>query len=230
MLGRNKYIKIRREYFGETSLEASNNFIKYKKVKMRLDSLKCKKVELVDCPTAQPTPVWNTPMPGCCSKEEGKTPMRYNDNYAHASVTAPQSDTAVTRDYLNGRLVQAFGLKEREFHTIFNLYVDNTPKTYKEMIDAIKNDKFKIDPKVERRLADAEDDKDEDSFRFYGPMSGIIWDGPQPDRKGYEAACTEMDKQYRKANDAVMVKSAEDGLAAIEAFEAWLPTKADTAQ
>ena len=155
--------------------------------------------------------------------------MRYNHNYACASVTAPQSDTATSRNYLVDRLGNARYPKLSELREFFNLRVDNTPKTYKELIDAIKNDKFTIDKRVAAKLEAREED-DEDSFTFDGALYGIIWDGPQADFKGYEAAEGEMTKQFTKAKDVVMVKSAEDGLAAIEAFEAWLPTKADTTQ
>ncbi len=120
-------------------------------------------------------------------KQEGTTPMRYNDNsaYATASVATQPTDASVTRDYLSNRLAKADYPKGRELRELFNLYVDNSPKTYKDLIDAIKNDKFSLDDEVIKNVADTEEEVG------YGPFYGIIWNGPQPDKKGYYAALKE---------------------------------------
>jgi len=153
--------------------------------------------------------------------------MRYNDNYAtaNATVQSQPTDTAVTRDYLLKRLASADYPKDVELLKFFNLYVDNTPKTYKDMIAIIQAGTYTIDPKIAARVAANEadaDDEDECAFPF-GPFHGIIWPGPVADRKGFESALVEKEKQYRAAKDAVMVSDAATGLAAIQAFEAWMP-------
>lgn len=165
-------------------------------------------------------------------KQEGTTPMRYNDNYAtaNATVQSQPTDTAVTRDYLLGRLAKADYPKEAELRKFFNLYVDNTPKTYKDMIAIIQAGTYTIDPKIAKRIDDVEAEDDDKACGFgYGPMYGIIWPGPVADYVGYKAASTEKEKQYRAAKDAVMVSDAATGLAAIQAFEAWMPTPATPA-
>lgn len=171
---------------------------------------------------------WNTQGPTLSdilgtSKQEGKTPMRYNDNYASASasVQAPQSDIAIQRDYLLSRLAKAKYPKEVELEKTFNLYVDNTPTNYQELIAAIKGGTYTIDPKIAAKFA-----ADPDDYRYSGSMYGIVWDGPQPDRKGYDAALAALALQQVAARDTIMVSEVAAGLAALQAFEAWLPTTA----
>ena len=80
-----------------------------------------------------------------CSPEktvEKETAMTYEQN---------------TRDYLVRRLEVVGYELERKLPDQFNLYVNNTPKTYKELIDAIKNDKFKLNKHIAERLEDIED-------------------------------------------------------------------------
>jgi hypothetical protein len=185
-----------------------------------------KTVTICTLPTAVPAcPPMN--WEGYAVKEEGTTPMRYNDNYASASATvqAPKSDIAVQRDYLLSQLTTAFHPKEREFQTTFNLYVDNTPKTYIDMIAAIKDGKYTIDPKAEKRVADWEEDE-EDGPSYFGPLYGIVWDGPVADRKGYDQAVKDLRKQKTEAERIIVTGDAAAGLAALQAFEAWQPTVA----
>ena len=198
---------------------------------MKLNCIACenipeKLIQFAPLPKAVPCEVMgDCPDSPCVKiKKEGKTPMRYNDNYAHASVTAPKSDAAVQREYLLERLDSAYYPKVSSFETLFNLYVDNSPKTYKQLIDAIKNGKYTIDPKVEKRLAAAEE---ENGARYWHSMiQGIIWDGPQPDQKGYEKALEDLRLESTKARDIIMTGDAAAGLAALQAFEAWTPVTA----
>lgn len=154
-------------------------------------------------------------------KQEGTTPMRaYNDAYASASVTTTKSDTSTQRDYLLSRLERAWDPKETELIKLFNLNVDNKPTTFKELVAAIKDGKFKVDPKIEKKLDAVEADEYE---WFYGPLYGIIFDGPEPDFDGYRASIAEVRKQQIAAYDTIMTADAADGLKALQAFEAWTP-------
>ncbi len=194
-------------------------------------------------------PASKTPMPvkdwWNSKKEEGNNPMatKYNDYSANAAIVSAPSDTAVTRDYLLSRLTNIgtsrYSTKGAELREMFRIGTDPAPKTYKQLIDAIKNDKFKLDEKrIKRAELDAEDDdedREEYSFDrgFYGPMDGIIWDGPKPDEKGYEKAIKELNQAYLDTKDAIMVKDAEAGLEALKAYENWKPSNApstDTVQ
>lgn len=184
-------------------------------------------------PTSSSTYVTFAPLPtsvavpadDCCKKQEGNKPMRINETYATAAITNPKSDESIQRDYLLGRLNGANYPKREELTKIFNLYVNNAPKTYKELIDAIKNDKFKLDTKRTARIDQRIEDMDDEEC-FYGGIDaydGILWDGPQSDPKGYHTAIGEMATQDKAARDAIMTGDAAAGLTALQAFEAWLP-------
>lgn len=192
-----------------------------------LNGLVCKTNTFVDCPKAQPYVATGICIPKtACVKEEGKTPMRYNDNYASASaiVSTAKSDMATSRDYFLNRLAAAEYPKDAELVKMFNLNVDNSPKNYKQLIDAIKGGKYTINKQVEKAFeASEEDGKD----IYWGATHGIIWDGPQADYEGYEKASEEKSKQETIARDAIMAAAtAGDMKAAVEAFEAWMPTTA----
>lgn len=204
------------------------DFMKAKKALEATNKLVTGGLHLKFAPLPKAVPCVEVPfgsLPGEYIKKEGKTPMRYNETNAYASVSAPKSDIAIQRDFLLSQLADAWYPKDRELENFFNLHVDNTPKTYKEMIDAIKNDKFKIDPKAKKIIeAEADDEDEELPCGYWGPMYGIIWDGPVADREGYHKARDEARKQKTAAERIIMTSDGAAGLAALQAFEAWLPT------
>lgn len=165
-----------------------------------------------------------------CVREttKGNNPMsRYNEVYANASVTSAKSDAAVQRDYLTARLEGAIYPKYNELDKLFNRFVDNEPKTYKDLIAAIKDGKYTIDKKIAARIEEREDDNDDEAMYFdsRGPFYGIVWDGPVFDQKAWSVARGDAEAQQRAAKDIVMTGDAAAGLAALQAFEAWLPAK-----
>ena len=135
-----------------------------------------------------------------------------------------------TLDYLSRRVESTFYGLHSELADTFNLYKDNKPKTYKELIAAIKGDKFKLDAKRTKRIDEYFSDGDEDEDCFYsfrGSLDGIIWDGPQPDRKGYDKAIEDLSKAKTDTMDTIRVITDEEKrLAALKAFEAWVPSNA----
>jgi hypothetical protein len=166
-------------------------------------------------------------------QEKGNNPMRttYESTTANAVITAAKSDEAIQREYLINRLDASAcswrNPKYAELREFFHLDDDSTPKTAKELIDAIKSDKFTLDEKKLKRLEqDSEDlDDDDDDFdsRFYGPFYGIIFEGPKPDRKGYDKAIKEYSKAREDARDTIMIGTPAEGLAALKALEDWKP-------
>lgn len=130
-----------------------------------------------------------------------------------------------TRDYLLRRLEAVGYALERKLPDQFNLYVNNTPKTYKELIDAIKNDKFKLNKHIAERLEDIDDGEDDEDY-LCGPFDGIIWDGPQPDRKGRDAAYKSLCAAKTAAKDIIMTSDPKDAVEALKALEAWVPAGA----
>lgn len=123
-------------------------------------------------------------------------------------------------DYLSRRVDDVYRELRSPLAEKFNLYKDNAPRTYKELIDAIKNDKFKLN---EKRIKLFDQDDDDDGCYPYGPFDGIIWDGPQPDQKGYEAACESLVKARIRALDIIRTSPAADGLKALQELEKWTP-------
>lgn len=128
-------------------------------------------------------------------------------------------------DYLSCRVDDVYRELRSPLTEKFNLYKDNAPRTYKELIDAIKNDKFKLNEKRIKALeARAEDDEDDDwDCTYRSPFDGIIWDGPQPDHKGYETAIESLRKARTRALDIIKTSPAADGLKALQEFEKWTP-------
>lgn len=167
--------------------------------------------------------VWKTP------QEKGNNPMRIENTTATAYITAEKSLDAVSRDYLLSRLSNYdswHSPKLRELNELFKLNEEGLPKTYQQLIDAIKGDKFTLDAKKIKRLeARAEDDDMDLEDYGYGPFYAVIFtDLPKADRKGYELAITEFNKLIRATKDIIMTSTPADGLKALQALEAWLPT------
>lgn len=147
---------------------------------------------------------------------------------ASASVST-KSDVQTQREHLLARLSgidndYRWGSKSDELREIFNLDADNEPKTSRELLAAIKDGKFKLD----ERIADLQDkgnhyDPVSDIY-IMNPFGAIKFDGPTPDKDGYTKARETVQNMIKDAKDTIIVKSPEDGLAAIKALEAWTPT------
>lgn len=147
---------------------------------------------------------------------------------ASASVSS-KSDTAIQRDYLMSRLDGVdnsfrYGKFYSQMRAAFNLDINNRPKTSQELLDAIKGGKFKMDERIQKLQAAGEEyDEATDSY-IGGLFDAFIWDGPLPDKKGFDLAREAIKTQLQTAKDTIIVKSPDDGLAAIQALEAWTPT------
>lgn len=170
--------------------------------------------------------------------------MAYGDKNVNIQLdinqqATPKSTEADAARHLLGRLDSIRYAKRAEFEQKFNIYNSDTPKTYQELIAAIKAGDYTIDSKVEKRLElaketgssddfDIDDDEDQSgSFYWgYGPMYGIKFTKlpNAPDHKGYKAAIEALNKEFTKTQDIIKVMPAVDGLSALQAFEAWTPT------
>lgn len=152
------------------------------------------------------------------NQEEGITPMKnYTDNCATASVTGARPDTQIQREYLGERLAQTYRQLDYKLEEQFHLHVCNEPKNAKDLVAAITGGKFKLASKLD-------DPEYADDIKYSGPFWGIDFDGPQPDRKGFDQARKDLKEAMTKVKDIIVIKDADAGLAAVEAFAAWLPT------
>lgn len=140
----------------------------------------------------------------CCNKQEGTTPMNTNSE----------------RDYLNRRVGEINRIHDRDLAKQFHLGENTQPKTYKEMIDWIKNDKYEIDKKLAKRIDSYVDD---DGVYFGTFLDAIIWTGCgfKVDREGYDTAHEALCKARRETLDVINVSDAAAGLKALQEFEAW---------
>ena len=152
--------------------------------------------------------------------------MRYNDNSASAitvNTTAPTEEGKRT-EYLLNRLSQADSWRlDEKIQNIFNINVDNTPKNFRQLIEAIKKGDYTIDKKFERKMDEVAEENESYKDHNWGALRGIIWGGKQPDRKGYDAAQAEKTKRYTAAKDIIMGGDYDKGLKALHDFENWLP-------
>ena len=188
---------------------------------------------------------------GVPKKEEGNNPMRYDTVTVAPSISieAGATEAATQRAYLTKRLdslIRSFdyGEKYREIRKQFNIDAPTAPKNFREMLAAIKDDKYTIDPKVEKRLDrhledvasceyyDSDCEYDFDDRYYFGMTEGIIWtDFPKADFKAFTAAIETAKKKSQDVKDAIAIMDPKDALEALKAFEAWMPTKeTDTAQ
>lgn len=140
-----------------------------------------------------------------------------------------------TRDYLLRRLERLFCSKQEDLRKKFDLYHSPFPKSPDQLVQMIKDGKFKIakrhtDAQI---IANAEDNGMEfaddaakqeylkDHFTYRSIYDYIEFDdGVKVDRKGYDEAEKVLRGEYAKARDAIVVLDAEKGLAALQAFEA----------
>jgi hypothetical protein len=141
-----------------------------------------------------------------CNKEEVDNNMTtYNEIEA-------------SRKYLNGRINSVMWQKRDDMVKQFRMHNSEQPRTYKELIDAIKNDLYTIDTKRAAQIDGYVEDDD-----WYGnAMDGIKFNLPTaPDRAGYDAATKEFEKAVNSAKDIINTGTPADGLKALQELEAW---------
>lgn len=133
-----------------------------------------------------------------------------------ASAAPAKSEIETQREYLLKRLSAiswektASGKLKDQFHTRGLM-----PKTYGEARQFLKEGKFVLFD---------DDYKDEDEYDSWS--NSFQWRDPArpKDWKGYYAAQEEIQQAETRAKDLIMVSSAEQGLAALQAFEDFQPT------
>lgn len=115
--------------------------------------------------------------------------------------------------YLAERASKTYREQQTTLRKTFFMDDDAAPSTSKDLVDRILAGQYTIDKKYE------------DSYTPLG-TGYIEWRDPAKpaDKAGYEAATVELKKQYTTVADAIMIKDADAGLAAIQALEAWTST------
>lgn len=149
-----------------------------------------------------------------CNKEEEVTSM----NYASA-VTVAQTATPIENkrlDYLLRRVEEAYEAQKDSLTKLFHLYPDDTPTTFAEALARFTAGQYILD---EAEVAYGKK-------YGYGWTHGLEWRDPAKpaDQAGYEAAKAELKKERTATKDIIMVGTAEEGLASVQALEEWKPT------
>jgi hypothetical protein len=156
------------------------------------------------------------PVPGCALKKvlpwKKACPIKKEEENSMTINTE--------RQYLNNRLNAVSYTKQDEIYAQFRMGNSDLPKTYKELIDAIKNDKFTLDEKMTKKV----DGMADEGYNPYGMVAGIKFDLPDaPDREGHNAAEKAMQKALQTAKDIINTSDAAAGLKALQDFMAWTP-------
>lgn len=167
------------------------------------------------------------PEPEQASNKKGK-PMSYANVAAVHVAPQVQSDTAKKIEYLLGRVNDVYeSFRYKVLSKMFNMDEFGKPKTHEQLIEAIKNGDFEID---EKKAAKEKEYVEKYGYAGYDPYYAIKFTKlPTPDRDGFEAAKAELKKARQQVRDIIAVKSADEGLEALQAFEAWTPSNAPQA-
>lgn len=152
-----------------------------------------------------------------------------NPNKEEETMTNTNTLTAAQQHLLNrlnaveNQYDKFWGSKYNELKKAFRLDGPPQPKHAEEMLEWVKTGRYTIDEKaVARAKADLADDRDHDDCScFYGWDYGFAWGtkDEQPDHEGYDKALKAARAEAVKVKDAIYVKSADEALAALEAFE-----------
>lgn len=159
--------------------------------------------------------------------------MRIDNTTATAYVTAAKSDESTQRDFLLEEFSRATeswrDTKPCEIGKLFNLGASLFPDSSQELIDAFANSKFTVDT-AKVALNTAANTGSEGYYDANGDYTGrqfygiTFTDLPVADRSGYDAAIEAYKKQKVDTKRKIIVGTPADGLAALEALEAWMPT------
>lgn len=178
----------------------------------------------------------------CMKQEQGNNPMGYNLATATTISTPTMSDEAIQRQYLlkmleeDNRHTWKEDTKYAELRKLFNIDAPTYPRTTQGLLDAIKNGKFTVDQEklsAQQEWTDAgrsgwsdyDGDLDMDNDGPYDTFFGLTFtDLPKEDRKGYDLAVKDYELAMERTKRKIIISSPADGLAALEALEAWLPT------
>jgi len=103
------------------------------------------------------------------------------------------------------RADNAFRDKESELELHYGLRVEASPKSWEELLKRIKDGKFVIEEKHAK-------------MNTYDPMAYVQWRDPKivEDQAGFDKSMEKLRKLLAETKDAIIVKSAADGLEMVE--------------
>lgn len=142
------------------------------------------------------------------AKQEKETTMAYGD------LTTTNLETQ-QRNYLKRRLDEVFYTKKADLRTKFNIDFNASPKTKDELQRKLTAGEFEL--KTNYFDADGKP-----NYCYGSMLDAVRWIDParKEDRDGYDAAKEALNKVFTAAKDVAMMKSLDDGLKALQDFEA----------
>jgi hypothetical protein len=146
--------------------------------------------------------------------------MRYRDDYpaetanrVECSPTVNMTEVTPTdqkqRHFLETQMWDAYYTLQNKANKAFGLEDDASPATAKELVKRIQDGKFMLLPDDDREI-------------WERPLKYIRWRDPalKEDQDGYKAwKENTLEPAKTKAERAIQIKTPEEGLAALEAFE-----------
>lgn len=115
---------------------------------------------------------------------------------------------ATKRNHLSMRAYSIFYDKEAKMERKYGLRDDRSPQNAEELIQRIKDGKFIL-----------REDKDR---QYYCPIDQILWRDPsvKKDQAGYDEKRKGLKKDFTALTDKLAIGTPEDGLTALQAWEA----------
>lgn len=143
-----------------------------------------------------------------------KKEEKEQDMYACQTVSTTESPDTRTFHHLQDRAREVRSEKIRNLRAAF--FLDGTPKptTIGELKDYLSKGFLVFDDAATKGLSD--------DFAIYGWRDYVTWQDPskKPDRAGFDAAEKIVLADYKALKDTLYVKSSDDALTALQAFEA----------
>lgn len=142
----------------------------------------------------------------CRKKEEKENTMR---------ISTEVNLDAQRISYLNSRVYEHYHTKMEELIKHFAIRDDERPTKAEDLVKRIQEGKFILPTDKEVKL----------HSHYYGDDSilrVITWRDPakQADQAGFDKAREALDEAHASTKDVIMVKSADEGLKAVEDFKA----------
>lgn len=152
-----------------------------------------------------------------------QTPQR--NFFDLCDITKAEEPTSMNnnneRDYMRMRVRDIAWDQHRKAELDFGLDERDGPRSYKELIEWIKKDKYELDEKRTKYIDAALDGGDDIDYFEFNCFDGIKWTAIKKDYEGCRKAKDEISAAKQRALDIIETQNAEAGLEAMQTFEAF---------
>ena len=152
---------------------------------------------------------WTQFVAGCYPIAVLHDEIQYEVQYSNKEEKQMYSIEHTRIEHLSRRLHDLFYTKKGDLRKQFHMDDDRQPKDAIELIERIQAGSFVMPTKESIKQNYSGSIRDQ-----------IVWRSEEKDEEGYEAAKKDLTAKYEAAKDIIMVKSADEGLAALQDFQA----------